>query len=167
VADFPSPGVNFRDISAVWERQPHLFRFLVDELARPHLHSPPDIVVSIESLGHLFGAPVAYLLHCPLVLARPAGKLAGATHRTSYAMSYANNKELEIHTDAIQPHQRVLIVDDVLASGGTAAAAASLVETAGAVCIGVGCAVEIGYPGARSLLRQAGMDLPIHAVVQV
>jgi len=167
VPDFPSPGVNFRDICSVWEQQPHLFRFLVDEIARPYRQSPPDVVVSIESLGYLFGAPVAYVLQCRLVLARPSGKLAGVTLRTSYAMSYAANKELEIHAEAIQPNERVLIVDDVLASGGTIAAALALVERAGAFCIGVGCAVEVNYPGARSRLRHGARNLPIHAIVRI
>ena len=167
VPDFPFPGVNFRDISATWEQQPQLFRLLVDEIARPYRELPPDVVLSIESLGYLFGAPVAYTLQCRLVLARPAGKLAGGTLRTSYAMSYSGDKQLEIHADAIHPKERVLVVDDVLASGGTIVAALELVERAGASCIGVGCAVEVSYPGARSRLRHTGDGLRIHAVVQV
>ena len=71
VPDFPSPGVNFRDISATWEQQPQLFRLLVDEIARPFREPPPDVVLSIESLGYLFGAPVAYLLQCRLVFGSP------------------------------------------------------------------------------------------------
>src|SRR5882762_3738981 len=156
VPDFPSPGVNFRDISATWEQQPELFRLLVDEIARPFREAPPDVVLSIESLGYLFGAPVAYLLQCRLALARPSGKLAGRTLRAPYAMSYSANKHLEIHADAVGPNERVLVVDDVLASGGTIAAALELVERAGAFCVGVGCAVEISYPGARSHLRHIG-----------
>jgi len=167
VPGFPSPGVNFRDISATWERQPQLFRLLVDEIARPYRESPPDVVLSIESLGYIFGAPVAYVLKCRLVLARPSGKLAGGTLRTTYAMSYSVNRQLEIHAEAIQPKERVLVVDDVLASGGTIAAALELVERAGAFCVGVGCAVEISYPGARSRLRHIGGEVRIHAVAQV
>jgi adenine phosphoribosyltransferase len=165
VPDFPFPGVSFRDISATWEQQSHLYRLLVDEIARPYLASPPDVVLAIESLGYLFGAPVAYVLRCRLVLARPPGKLAGGTLRTPYAMSYAAGKHLEIHAEAIKPNDRVLVVDDVLASGGTIAAALELVERAGALCVGVGCAVEVSYPGTRSRLRRG--DLRIHAVVQV
>jgi adenine phosphoribosyltransferase len=123
------------------------------------------VVLSIESLGHLFGAPVAYLLQCRLVLARPSGKLAGSTLGTPYAMSYSSQRSLEIHADAIRPAERVLIVDDVLASGGTVAAALELVERAGGECVGVGCAVEVIYPGTRSRIRRA--DLRIHTVVQI
>jgi adenine phosphoribosyltransferase len=165
VPDFPSPGVNFRDISAAWEQQPELFRLLVDEIARPFREAPPDVVLSIESLGYLFGAPVAYLLQCRLVLARPSGKLAGRTLRAPYAMSYSANRHLEIHADAVGPNERVLVVDDILASGGTVAAALELVERAGARCVGVCCAVEVIYPGARSRLRRE--DPRVHAVVQI
>ena len=165
VPDFPSPGVKFRDISATWEQQPQLFRLLVDEIARPFREPPPDVVLSIESLGYLFGAPVAYLLQCRLVLARPSGKLAGDTLRAPYAMSYAANKHLEIHADAILPNERVLVVDDVLASGGSVAAALELVQRAGARCVGVGCAVEVIYPGTRSRLNRE--DVLIHTIVQI
>jgi len=165
VPDFPSPGVNFRDISATWEQQPQLFRLLVDEIARPFREPPPDVVLSIESLGYLFGAPVAYLLQCRLVLARPSGKLAGGTLRVPYGMSYSANKHLEMHADAIRRNERVLIVDDVLASGGSVAAALELVEHAGACCVGVGCAVEVIYPGTRSRLKRG--DVRIHTVVQI
>jgi adenine phosphoribosyltransferase len=100
-----------------------------------------------------------------LVLARPSGKLAGRTLRASYAMSYSANKHLEIHADALGPNERVLVVDDVLASRGTVAAAFELVELAGARCVGVSCAVEVMYPGARSRLRRR--DPRVHAVVQI
>ena len=165
VPDFPSPGVNFRDISPTWEEEPRLFRCLVDEIVRPFRDACPDVVLSIESLGYLFGAPVAYLQQCRLVLARPAGKLAGATLRTSYSMSYSSNKHLEIHADALRRNERVLIVDDVVASGGTIAGALELIERTGARCVGVGCAVEVIYPGTRSRLGRA--DVPVHAVVQI
>jgi adenine phosphoribosyltransferase len=165
VPDFPAPGVDFRDISATWEQQLQLFRLLVDEIARPFLELPPDVVLSIESLGHVFGAPVAYLLKSRLVLARPGGKLAGDALRAPYAMSYSANKHLEIHADAIRPSERVLIVDDVLASGGTVAAALELVERTGARCVGVGCAAEVIYPGTRSGLTRG--DIQVHAVVQI
>src|SRR5215813_6349306 len=165
VPDFPSPGVNFRDISATWEQQPQLFRMLVDEIARPFREPRPDVVLSIEALGHLFGAPIAYLLQCRLVLARPAGKSAGSTLCVPYAMSYSTNKHLEIHTDSIQPNERVLVVDDVLASGGSVAAALELIERAGARCVGVGCAVEVIYPGTRSRLKRE--NILVHTVVQI
>jgi adenine phosphoribosyltransferase len=147
VPDFPFPGVSFRDMSPTWEKQPLLFRLLVDEIARPYLESPPDVVLAIESLGYLFGAPVAYVLQCRLVLARPSGKLAGGTLRAPYAMSYSADKHLEIHAEVIKPNDRVLVVDDVLASGGTIDAALDLVERAGAFCVGVGCAVEVTTRG--------------------
>jgi adenine phosphoribosyltransferase len=165
VPDFPSPGINYRDISAMWEQHPELFRLLVDEITRPFHESPPDVVLSIESLGHVFAAPVAYLLKSRLVLARPAGKLAGTTLRAPYAMSYSANRHLEIHSDAIRPSENVLIVDDVLASGGTVAAALELVERVNARCVGIGCAVEVIYPGTRSRLRRD--DVRVHAVVQI
>jgi adenine phosphoribosyltransferase len=138
---------------------------LVDEITRPFHESPPDVVLSIESLGHVFGAPVAYLLKSRLVLARPVGKLAGSTLRASYTMSYSTNRHLTIHSEVIRPTERVLIVDDVLASGGTVAAAIELVERAGARCVGIGCAVEVIYPGTRSRLSRD--DVRVHAVVQI
>jgi adenine phosphoribosyltransferase len=165
VPNFPSPGVNYRDMSATWEQQPRLFRLLVDEITRPFHESPPDVVLSIDSLGHVFKAPVAYILKSRLVLARSAGKLAGDTFGAPYTMSYSANRHLEIHSNAIRPNERVLIVDDVPASGGTVAAALVLVERTGARCVGIACAVEVIFPGTRSRLQRG--DVRVHAVVQI
>jgi adenine phosphoribosyltransferase len=159
VADFPIPGGNFTDITPILERDPLAFRMLIQQMATPHRRARPEIVVCIESFGYLFGAPIAYELGSRIVLARRGGKLPRPTLRRTYAMGYDRHREMEIHVGAISPGSQVLIVDDILAVGGTALAALELVEQAqGNVC-GVSVAVELERLQARARLEQRGVTV--------
>jgi adenine phosphoribosyltransferase len=162
VPDFPIPGIKFRDISPILERDPALFQRLVDAMIQPHVGDPPDVVVCIESWGYLFGAPIAYELGSRIVLARQAGKLPRPTLGQNYTMGYAANRRMELHVGAIQTSDRVPLADDVLATGGTALAAVDLVSQIGAQIVGASFAVDIvelhRFP-ARRLLEARGVKL--------
>ncbi len=150
VPDFPQPGIVFRDITPLLGDGAAL-RTAVDALARAY--SDIDAVVGIESRGFILGAPVAYALGVGLVLVRKLGRLPRATERSDYALEYGVNT-VEIHTDALLPGERVLIIDDVLATGGTAAATAELVERLGAVVAGIAVLIELeGLRGREKLAR--------------
>ena len=142
VADFPTPGFPFRDVTPLLERDPALVREIVDAFAA-EFRGAVDCVVCVESFGYLFGAPLAFVLGTRTALARRAGKLPRPTFSESYGMIYASDRELEMHQDAIKANDRVLIVDDVLASGGSALATVRLVERAGGDCIGIACVAEV------------------------
>lgn len=150
VPDFPQPGILFRDITPLLDHGPAL-RAAVDQLASVY----PDIdkVVGIESRGFILGAPVAYALGVGMVPVRKLGRLPRATERADYALEYGVNS-IEIHTDALRPGERVLIVDDVLATGGTAAATAELVDRVGGVVAGIAVVIELTDLGGRDRLAQ-------------
>ncbi len=126
VHDFPKPGIVFKDITPLL-KDPILCRDIVEALAQPFFDSPIDVVAGIESRGFLFGMALAQRLQVPFVPIRKAGKLPYRTVRQSYELEYGN-ATLEIHEDAFQEGQRVLIHDDLLATGGTVVAASQLVE---------------------------------------
>jgi adenine phosphoribosyltransferase len=146
VQDFPQPGILFRDVTPLLESGAGL-RTAVDALARAFTNI--DIVAGIESRGFIFGAPVAYALGVGMVPVRKPGKLPRATASADYALEYGTNT-LQVHRDAVTPGQRVLIVDDVLATGGTAAATVSLIEELGAEVAGVAVLIELTALGGRS-----------------
>lgn len=154
VPDFPQPGVMFRDITPMLA-DPVSFGLAVDALARPF--AAVDKVVAIESRGFILGAPVALALHAGLVPVRKVGRLPATTLREEYALEYGVNT-VEIHSDAIAPGERVLIVDDVLATGGTVRAAANLVQRLGGEVIGVSLLVEISILGGRSRLADLNLE---------
>jgi adenine phosphoribosyltransferase len=129
VPDFPIPGVLFRDITPLL-RSPAAMKHTVDEFTRICREAAVDAVVGIESRGFLFGAPLAYNLGVPFVPVRKPGKLPAARMSIEYSLEYGTNR-LDIHQDALTPGQRVVIVDDLLATGGTARATAKLVEMIG------------------------------------
>lgn len=120
-----------------------MFRDIVEAMTDAFRTDPPDCLVCIESFGYVFGAPMGYLLGSRIVLARRSGKLPRDVHQQGYDMIYEQGKSLEIHESAIQPRDRVLIVDDVLASGGSALAVAELIDRSEAECIGVACLAEV------------------------
>ncbi|MFT4040150.1 MAG: adenine phosphoribosyltransferase [Thermomicrobiales bacterium] len=153
VPDFPQPGILFRDVTPLLENGEGL-RTAVDALAGSF--SGVDIVAGIESRGFIFGAPVAYALGVGMAPVRKVGKLPRATARADYALEYGTNT-LEIHEDALRPGQRVLIIDDVLATGGTAAATADLVTRLGAEVAGIAVLIELTALDGRSKLG----DLPV------
>ena len=150
VADFPKPGILYRDITPLLADADAL-KFAVDrllELCRP---LRPDVIVSVESRGFLFAAPLAYCMGKPLIPVRKRGKLPHKTHSISYQLEYGADT-LEIHKDAIRASQRALIVDDLLATGGTVSAVAALMRKCGAKVAGYAFAVELAALGARARL---------------
>jgi adenine phosphoribosyltransferase len=164
VADFPSPGVVFKDVSPLLA-DPEGLRSVVTALARAGRDAggvpAVDKVVGLEARGFIFAAPVALELGTGFVPVRKAGKLPSATHRVAYALEYGE-AVLEIHRDALRPGDRVLVVDDVLATGGTAAAARSLVEACGATVAAVSVLLELASLEGRAALGET----PVH-VLQV
>jgi len=152
VPDFPTPGVLFKDITPILSSH-SLFEDVVGKFAHTFFHLDIDVVVGIESRGFILAAPVALELNAAFVPIRKAGKLPGKTLSESYDLEYGKGV-LEIHTDAIKDGQRVLLIDDVLATGGTARGAASLVERAGGNVVGMGFLIEIEALGGRLALKE-------------
>ncbi len=149
IPDFPQPGVLFKDLSPLLADGP-AFAALVDDIAARYT-GRVDVVAGIEARGFVLGAAVAYRLGVGFVLVRKGGKLPAVTHRVEYALEYAS-AVLEIHRDAFSPGARVLVMDDVLATGGTAAAACELVERAGAAVTAVEIVLELSFLDGRSKL---------------
>jgi adenine phosphoribosyltransferase len=161
IPDFPSPGVLFRDVTpllADGEALRSTMEMLVD-LTRPFA---PTHVVGIESRGFLFGVPVADRLGVGFVPARKQGKLPWKVHQQSYGLEYGTDV-LEVHIDGVQRGDRVVIVDDVLATGGTASAAIALVEACGADVVGVVMLVELAFLNGRDRLVAAGVSADLIA----
>lgn len=150
IPDFPIHGVTFKDVTPLLNEH-RAFAAAVDALAALADGRHIDVVVGMESRGFILGAPVALKLGAGFVPARKAGKLPGPVRSESFALEYGE-ETLEVHQDAIQPGQQVLVVDDVLATGGTAAATAKLVEGLGGCVVAFGFLLEIGsLEGARRL----------------
>lgn len=143
VPDFPKRGVSFKDVTPLL--LDHVaFSTVVDAMVMRFGRGTVDKVVGIEARGFIFAAPVAYHFGAGFVPARKAGKLPAETRSISYELEYGT-ETLQIHSDAIRPGERVLIVDDVLATGGTAAATAQLVEELGGTVVGLGFLLELGF----------------------
>jgi adenine phosphoribosyltransferase len=157
--DYPKPGVTFRDITPLLGR-PGALSAAVEHLCAPFRDEPIDKVVAVEARGFLFGAPVATVLGAGFVPVRKPGKLPWNTHGEEYELEYGTDR-LEIHQDAIGPGERVLIVDDVLATGGTAAAAGRLVRQLDGTVAGYSFLIELTFLPGRE--RLAGHT--VHAVV--
>jgi adenine phosphoribosyltransferase len=141
VPDFPKPGILFYDVTTLL-RDPEGFRLAIDSLADPYLETPIDVVVGIESRGFILGSAVADRIGAGFVPVRKVGKLPSATLRASYALEYGTDA-LEIHRDGVETGQRVLIVDDLLATGGTAKATVELVTQLGGTVEGVAVLIEL------------------------
>ncbi len=151
VADFPQPGVLFRDISPLLANQV-AFRQVIDQLAELSQPLQPEAIVGIESRGFLFGAPLAYQLSVPFIPVRKAGKLPAPVMSVEYALEYGSS-QLDIHKDALSNGQRTAVVDDVLATGGTARATAQLVELVGGSVAGFLFLAELAGLGGRERLQ--------------
>jgi adenine phosphoribosyltransferase len=154
VPDYPTPGVLFKDITPLLAT-PAVFREVVDAIAAGHGRdsaAPVDVVAGIEARGFILAAPVALALGVPFVPIRKRGKLPHTTVAADYDLEYGT-ATIEIHTDAVSPGQRVLLVDDVLATGGTAAAACGLLERLGATVTGLSLLIELTFLNGRARLE--------------
>ena len=159
VLDYPKPGIVFKDITPLLAA-PDAFVAAVDALAEPFTAIRVDKVFGIEARGFVFAAPVAYGLHAGFVPVRKAGKLPWQIEREEYELEYGTDL-LEVHRDAIAPGEQVLVVDDVIATGGTAAATARLVERLGGEVVGFAFVLELGFLAGREQLGGS----PIHTLV--
>jgi adenine phosphoribosyltransferase len=160
VPDFPKPGILFYDVTTLL-KDGKGFQLAVDAMTSPHSKAGVDLVVGIESRGFIFGAAVADRLKAGFSPVRKPGKLPSTTQRASYALEYGTDT-LEIHDDAVAKGQRVLIVDDLLATGGTAAATVGLVRALGGDVVGVQFLIElVGLNGRERLAGE-----PVNAVLQ-
>lgn len=150
VPDFPKPGIMFKDITPILQ-SPAATAEVIELLVADARDRDTDVVVGIESRGFIFGVPVAMALGVPFAMARKLGKLPYSRISEEYALEYGTNT-VEMHTDAIDPGQRTYVVDDLLATGGTAAAAARLVERLGGKVCGFGFVVELEFLRGRENL---------------
>ena len=158
IPDFPKPGILFYDISTLLGH-PQAWRATVETLAeaiRPHR---PELLVGIESRGFLVAAPLAYAIGCGFAMVRKKGKLPGATARFSYDLEYGTDT-IEIQEDAISFGQRVIVVDDLLATGGTMQAAIALVQRQGGTVAAAACIIELAFLEGRKRI-----DVPFTSVV--
>ena len=153
VPDFPKPGISFKDITTLLKDREAL-RYVVDRLAEEFAGLKPDVVVGVESRGFILGAPLAYKLDTGFVLVRKPGKLPSERVRVEYQLEYGTDA-LEIHRDALQPGQKVLVIDDLLATGGTVAATSELIKKLDAQIIGYGFIVELTPLKGREKLEDA------------
>jgi adenine phosphoribosyltransferase len=159
VPDFPKPGILFYDITTLL-RDSEGLRLAFDAMAAPFVDTPIDLVVGMESRGFIFGAALAYQLGAGFVPVRKPGKLPSLTQRVTYDLEYGSDT-LEIHADAVTAGQRVLIVDDLLATGGTARATIDLVSALGAEVVACAFLVELTFLKGRARLG----DTRVHVVL--
>ena len=160
IPDFPKKGILFRDITPLIGNADG-FEELIEEMAKPLREQDVDVIVGPEARGFIFGAALANALHAGLVPARKPGKLPYETISYAYGLEYGTD-ELQIHVDAIRPGQCVAIVDDLLATGGTALACAKLVEKAGGVVVGCIFAIELQDLNGRETLA----GYPVHTILK-
>ncbi len=160
VPDFPRPGIVFKDLTPLM-REPALLRRTVALMAEPFLRDEVSVVVGMEARGFIFGSLVAQALDAGFVPLRRPGKLPRATDSIGYDLEYGSAM-LEMHNDALGPDDRVLLVDDLIATGGTAAASLELVRRRGARACGAAFVIELEALGGRALLT----DCPVHSVLR-
>jgi adenine phosphoribosyltransferase len=152
IPDGPKKGILFYDVTTLL-KQPRCFKDTIDALIEPYKGKQVDLVLGMEARGFIFAPTVAYALNAGFVPVRKPGKLPAASFRAEYQLEYGTDC-LEIHQDAIQPGQRVLIVDDLIATGGTALAVAGLAEKMGANVIGLAFVVELSFLHGRDKLTK-------------
>lgn len=161
IPDFPKPGIIFRDITTALKK-PEVFRQIIDEIYFNFKDENIDYIAAIESRGYLFGAPLAYKLGAGLVIIRKPGKLPSKVERIEYELEYGTDS-LEIHQDAVEPGKRVLVVDDLLATGGTICAACQLIEKIGSIVAGTAFLIELdNLKGKTHLPKSAKNTALIH-----
>jgi adenine phosphoribosyltransferase len=164
IPDYPEPGVIFKDITPLLADAQGLSA-VVDDIANHFMKAGVTKVVGAEARGFLVGAPVAYKLGVGFVPARKPGKLPREVYSESYALEYGSD-ELEIHKDALTPDDRVLIVDDLVATAGTAVATARLIERAGATVVGFSFLLELAFLNPREIIGKE-FDQEVYTLVQV
>jgi len=160
IPDYPKPGILFYDITTLIKDRAGFAR-VVDFMTSPYLDKNVDLVLGMEARGFIFGPAIAYRLNAGFIPVRKPKKLPGETVSYTYSLEYGTDS-LEIHKDAIQPGQRVLIVDDLLATGGTAQATVSLAESLGASVVGCGFVVELDFLKGREKLAQYNVFSLLH-----
>ncbi len=160
IPDFPAPGIMFRDITPVLQ-DAKAFREVIDSMVESVRPMKPDVIVGIESRGFILGTPIALELGIGFVPVRKAGKLPAETIKAEYALEYGTNV-VEMHRDAIEPGLRVAVVDDLLATGGTAKAAAQLVEELGGRVEGLSFLIELAFLNGRKVLD----GYEVHTIVR-
>ena len=157
IADYPKPGIQFRDITTLL-RDAKAFALTVDALIEPWRDQKVDKVAGIEARGFILGGAVAHGLKCGFVPIRKRGKLPHETVRVAYSLEYGVD-EMEMHTDAIRAGERVLLIDDLIATGGTATGAASLLQSAGAEVCAACFVIDLPDLGGAKRLRDAGIEV--------
>ncbi|MFJ8138046.1 adenine phosphoribosyltransferase [Streptomyces sp. NPDC096013] len=165
VADYPEPGVVFKDITPLLA-DPAAFTALTDALAEVVVSTGATKVVGLEARGFILGAPVAVRAGVGFIPVRKAGKLPGATLSQAYDLEYGS-AEIEVHAEDLSAGDRVLVVDDVLATGGTAEASLQLIRRAGAEIAGVAVLMELGFLNGRARLEPTLQGAPVEALLQL
>lgn len=155
IPDFPKPGIDFKDVSPLLQHPP-AFKYAIARMQK-RWNGEIDTIAALDARGFLFGAALAASMEVPLVMIRKVGKLPGPVFQASYGLEYGSGT-IEVQQDAIAPGARVLVVDDLLATGGTAAAASHLIEKAGGVVAGYAFVVELLGLGGRSALRNGPLQ---------
>lgn len=159
IPDFPKPGINFFDISPLI-RHPHAWRTTIDRMADMIGPWKPDVLAAVDARGFLVAAPLAISLDCGVIMIRKSGKLPGKVKAHTYGLEYGTDT-IEIQDDAVTQGERVVIVDDLLATGGTIKAAAKLLRESGAHVAGASCVIELSFLKARDAL-----GVPFAALLQ-
>lgn len=159
IPDFPSKGIMFRDVTTLFA-DARGFRIAIDQLLHPYAGMRIDKVVGLEARGFILGGAIAHQLSVGFVPIRKQGKLPGATFSQDYTLEYGK-AVMEVHDDALQPGERVLMIDDLLATGGTAEAGLKLLERLGAEVVGCGFIIDLPELGGRALLESLGMNVHV------
>jgi adenine phosphoribosyltransferase len=160
IPDRPKKGVNFKDITPLLQDK-KAFRIAIDNLAKPYLKEKPDIIVGIDARGFILSAAMAYKLNTGLAIIRKKGKLHHKTISQEYDLEYGTDT-IEMHEDAIKKGDRVLIVDDVLATGGTMKATAEIIEILGGKIIGIDFLIELDFLKGRDKLKKYKLNSLLH-----
>jgi len=161
IPDFPKPGIIFKDITTAI-KDPETFRRIVNYMTEKFKDAEIDYIAAIESRGFIFGAPLAYNLGAGLVIIRKPGKLPAKVEQVTYELEYGTDT-VEMHSDAIEPGKKILLIDDLLATGGTAAAACTLIQKVGGIPSAIAFVVELSFLDGKNKLPQ---DIEVVSMVK-